>query len=86
MNRRLFVLACATVIEEMVPLMPEGTEYEVLDFGLHINPEHLRHTLQQHIDALQKPYDAVILGYGLCSQAVIAIQARQSPPGDSPGG
>ncbi len=79
MTRRLFVLACATVIEEMIPLIPEGTEYEILDFGLHINPEQLRHTLQQRIDVLQKPYDAVILGYGLCSQAVIGIQARQSP-------
>lgn len=79
MDRRLFVLACATVIEEMISLMPEGAEYEILDFGLHINPEQLRKTLQQRIDALKEPYDAVILGYGLCSQAVIGIQARQSP-------
>ncbi|RME33672.1 MAG: DUF1638 domain-containing protein [Thermoflexia bacterium] len=79
MNRRLFVLACATVVEEMVPLMPEGAEYEVLDFGLHVNPEHLRRTLQQRIDALMTPYEAIVLGYGLCSQAVIGLQARQSP-------
>ncbi len=79
MGRRLFVLACATVIEEMIPSCLEGAEYEVLDFGLHVNPEQLRKILQQRIDALEKPYDAIILGYGLCSQAVIGIQARQSP-------
>ncbi|MCS7178324.1 MAG: DUF1638 domain-containing protein [Anaerolineae bacterium] len=79
MTRRLFVLACATVMEEMIPLMSEGMEYEVLDFGLHIRPEQLRQTLQRRIDALEQPYDAVILGYGLCSHAVIGIRARHSP-------
>jgi hypothetical protein len=32
------VLACATVIEEMLPLLPPDVSYEVLDFGLHVNP------------------------------------------------
>jgi hypothetical protein len=31
------LIACATVIEEMLPLMPPELAYEVLDFGLHSN-------------------------------------------------
>ena len=33
-NCRTKVIACATVIEEMLPLMPPDIAYEVLDFGL----------------------------------------------------
>lgn len=74
MKQRLFVLACATVIEEMLPLMPSDTGYEVLDFGLHINPERLRLTLQEHVNRVPESYDVILLGYGLCSQAVIGLQ------------
>ncbi|MFN2285960.1 MAG: DUF1638 domain-containing protein, partial [Anaerolineae bacterium] len=70
------VMACATVIEEMQPLLPEGIAYQVFDFGLHINPAKLRHTLQQAIDAVNEQYDTIILGYGLCSQAIIGIRAN----------
>ncbi len=77
MNPRIFVLACATVIEEMLPLMPPGAGYEVLDFGLHINPDRLRSTLQERVDQVPDSYDVVLLGYGLCSQAVIGLHARR---------
>jgi hypothetical protein len=51
-------------------------QHQVLDFGLHVNPGKLRHTLQEAIDAASGKYDVIILGYGLCSQAVIGIQAN----------
>jgi len=35
------------VIEELLPLLPEGTDYETLDLGLHVNPDKLRTTLQR---------------------------------------
>jgi hypothetical protein len=70
------VMACATVIEEMQPLLPEGIAYQVFDFGLHIDPAKLRRTLQQAIDAVNEQYDTIILGYGLCSQAIIGIRAN----------
>ncbi|HSJ57270.1 MAG TPA: hypothetical protein VLC95_08815, partial [Anaerolineae bacterium] len=56
------VLACATVIEEMLPHLPPGVEYEVLDFGLHVNPEALRHSLQEAIDRLSERAGTIILG------------------------
>jgi hypothetical protein len=65
-HARRRVIACATVIEEMLPLLTPDIPYEVLDFGLHLNPAGLKKTLQ----------DRIILGYGLCSMAVVGLQAR----------
>ncbi len=73
---RTKVIACATVIEEMLPLMPAGMAYEVLDFGLHLKPENLKTTLQAAIDKAGVDFDTVILGYGLCSMAVVGLTAR----------
>jgi hypothetical protein len=70
------VMACATVIEEMLPHLPPGIDHQVFDFGLHVNPEKLRRTLQDAIDAVSGQYGTIILGYGLCSQAVIGIKAN----------
>jgi len=75
-GERTVVLACATVIEEMLPHLPPGVEHEVLDFGLHVNPDALRHSLQQAIDRLSAQADTIILGYGLCSQAVVGLRAN----------
>jgi hypothetical protein len=69
------VVACATVIEEILPLLPPAISYEVLDFGLHLNPENLRVKLQQAINAAGEEVDTLVLGYGLCSMAVIGLKA-----------
>jgi hypothetical protein len=76
MMERTAVIACATVIEEMMPHLPPDVKYEVLDFGLHVNPDALRNTLQETIDKISKTADRIILGYGLCSQAVVGLQAN----------
>ncbi len=71
--KRCKVIACATVIEEMRTLMPSGMAYEVLEFGLHTRPEKLKEALQKAIDSTGPEIDTIILGYGLCSQAVIGL-------------
>jgi len=70
------IIACATVIEEMQPMLPAGMVYEVLDFGLHLIPNNLKKTLQQAIDDQDGEFNTVILGYGLCSMAVVGLQTR----------
>ncbi|MAT95841.1 MAG: hypothetical protein CL608_01640 [Anaerolineaceae bacterium] len=76
-NGRTKVIACATVIEEMLPIMPPDLAYEVLDFGLHLIPGSLKTRLQEAIDtACAEEYDTIILGYGLCSLAVVGLEAR----------
>ncbi|TET49202.1 MAG: DUF1638 domain-containing protein [Anaerolineales bacterium] len=72
---RVKVVACATVVEEMLPLLPEGMTYEVLDFGLHLAPDRLRHMLQEAIDAAAGEADTIVLGYGLCSMAAVGLRA-----------
>lgn len=75
-EEQIAVIACATVIEEMMPHLLPGTRYEVLDFGLHVNPEALRSSLQRAIDRMAEAADRIILGYGLCSQAVVGLRAN----------
>lgn len=71
---RVKVIACATVIEEMLPLMPPEMDREVMDFGLHLHPGSLTEALQARIDAASG-YDHILLGYGLCSHAVVGLVA-----------
>lgn len=80
MTNRTVVIACATVIEEMLPLMPPDMERHILEFGLHVNPSELRRALQAKIDEVTSAHAednlTVLLGYGLCSQALVGIEAR----------
>jgi len=73
---RTKIIACATVIEEMLPILPTGMAYEVLDFGLHLKPEGLKQSLQTTIDANCAHFDTLLLGYGLCSMAIVGLKAR----------
>ena len=72
------VIACATVIEEMQGWLPPDVSHEVLDFGLHLRPEKLREALQAKIDQISPDADVLLLGYGLCSMAVVGLQARSA--------
>jgi hypothetical protein len=73
---RTKVIACATVMEEMLLHLPAGVESQVLDFGLHVNPKELKRILQEAIDAKAPETDTILLGYGLCSQAVVDLRAN----------
>jgi hypothetical protein len=72
---RCKLIACAAVIEEMLPFIPPRMSYEVLDFGLHINPKSLRIALQNAINSSAPDIETVLLGYGLCSQAVVRLRS-----------
>ncbi len=74
-NSKRKVIACATVIEEMLPFLPDDVSHEVLDFGLHLNPAELKKALQAKIEQASAEADILLLGYGLCSMAVIGLQA-----------
>jgi hypothetical protein len=69
------VIACATVVEEMLPLMPHQLTYEVLDFGLHTNPDKLRTALQAAIDSTPPDIKTVLLGVGLCAKSVVGLRS-----------
>jgi hypothetical protein len=71
------VIACATVIEELRSLLPPQIEPQVLDFGLHTRPAALREALQAEIDT-GDDVEVILLGYGMCSRAVIGVRARRA--------
>ena len=71
------IIACQVVIEELLPLLPEGTDYETLDLGLHVNPDKLRTTLQEKINASGKENGGILFGYGLCSRAVVGLHSEK---------
>lgn len=59
----------------MLPFLPEDVAYETLDFGLHLHPDQLRQSLQSKIDQASPHADVLLLGYGLCSLAVVGLKA-----------
>jgi hypothetical protein len=69
------LIACATVIEEMLPFLPPQLNHEVLAFGLHSNPDKLRHALQNAIDSSARDIETIFLGYGLCAQAAVGLKS-----------
>lgn len=72
------IIACAAVIEEMLPVLPPEITYEILDFGLHFRPENLQKILQETIDKTAYDADTLILGYGLCSNGVVGLRAPET--------
>ncbi|MFC1911246.1 DUF1638 domain-containing protein [Chloroflexota bacterium] len=72
---RCKLIACAAVIEEMSPFIPSAMSYEVLDLGLHTNPKSLKRTLQNAINSSAPDIETVLLGYGLCSQAIVGLRS-----------
>jgi hypothetical protein len=70
------IIACQVVIEEILPLLPEAVEYETLDYGLHVNPDELRKAIQAKIDASNDGKGMILLGYGLCSRAVVGLRSE----------
>ena len=72
------IIACETVIKEMLDFIPPGMKYHSVEPGLHLRPEKLKEILQQAIDKLTGDADTIIVGYGLCSMAVIGLRAAKS--------
>lgn len=53
--------------------------FQFLEQGLHNTPEILREQVQKAVDAVPEGYDAILIGYGLCSNGLMGIEARGVP-------
>jgi hypothetical protein len=69
------IISCATVAEELRHLGVPEDELTVLEFGLHVYPEELHEKLQEALDAIEGDCD-ILLGYGLCSNAVVGLRSE----------
>lgn len=71
------LIACAVVLAEIPPRLLEGVEVQALEGGLHNEPAALRARLQAAVDAAPAETGTILLGYGLCAQAVAGLHAGQ---------
>jgi hypothetical protein len=76
MMSKIKILACRTLEDEILAILPENVDAEFLEYGLHNTPGKLRQELQQRIDE-SEGYDTLLLGYGLCSNGVAGIKTEK---------
>lgn len=75
-NRSRWIIACATVAEELRLMGADPDRLVELEFGLHIYPDRLHEELQRRIDEVPGEGD-VVLGYGLCSNSVVGLRSAR---------
>jgi hypothetical protein len=78
---RYLLIACEVLAREAylcAAHSPHIIDIQLLDKGLHDTPETLRREIQARIDGADGRYDAVLLGYGLCSNSTAGILAREA--------
>lgn len=82
-TKRYRLLACEVLAREVylsAAFSPHIVDIELVEKGLHNRPDTLRLELQERIDnGRPKIYDAVLLGYGLCGNALLGMEARDIP-------
>lgn len=79
--KKMCVIACHVLWRELsyfASQSPHSFQYKFLKQGLHNVPDQLRQELQAAIDEVDGQYDAILIGYGLCSNGLMGIQARNT--------
>lgn len=71
---RILVIACSVFREQMESLANGSHSFIYLDQILHRTPENLREEIQKVIAGSQE-YSVLLLGYGLCSRAMVGLRA-----------
>ena len=79
---RLKMIVCDVLMREVCLLIakcPHIFDLEFTERDSHDQSDNLRKNLQDKIDdAVGKKYDAVLLGYGLCGNATVGLEARDT--------
>lgn len=80
---RLLCLACeafARPFYRHAATSPHLVDIHLFKIGLHNTPDQLRSVLQAAIDDVSaEPFDALVLGYGLCGRSTDGLTARKAP-------
>ena len=79
---RYHLIACHVLWRELcyyAALSPHFFSFNFVKQGLHNTPDLLREKLQEAVDAAPDDCDAILLGYGLCSNGVTGVVARSKP-------
>ena len=73
------IISCHVLWRELcyyASLSPNVYQFQFLRQGLHCTPDLLRAELQRAVDSVDEEYAAVLIGYGLCSNGLVGIRAR----------
>ncbi len=68
---RIGIVACDIFkreIESLTANDPDVIHLEFLEFALHVNPDVMRQTVLEKVNALQGKVDAVFIGYAICQK------------------
>lgn len=79
---RYKIISCHVLWRELCHYAAQSRNVFDLQFlkqGLHNTPDVLRSELQAAIDATPDEFDALLIGYGLCSNGIEGIVARDTP-------
>lgn len=64
----------------MAAFSPHVIDIDLVDKGLHTEPDRLREELQRRLDAVPAGrYEAILLGYGLCSNSLAGLTCAHTP-------
>ena len=81
---QVVVITCAVLeaeIEHFARDLSHIRHVEILQQGLHNEPDRLRSELQAAIDRVEArdgPLDAIVLGYGLCSRGIEGVRTQRA--------
>jgi hypothetical protein len=73
------LIACEVFRDEFEAVSPPHVSRAYLPQGLHRTPGKMPAAIQEAIDGAPAAADAILLGYGLCSNGVVGVAARQAP-------
>lgn len=80
---RLKLIACEVLARQVyycAALSPHVVDIELADKGLHTEPDRLRASLRDRLEAVPEGrYDAILLGYGLCSNSIVGLRSAHTP-------
>lgn len=77
---KIKLIACEVLLREFcraISESPHAVSVEFCPIGLHQTPEKLHEALQKAIDETDSSYDAICLGYGLCSRGTAGLAAGE---------
>lgn len=73
------VIACEVFKDEFLYCQKPGMSFTFLPQGYHRTPGQMPLAIQETIDAVPPTVETILLGYGLCSNGVVGVQAPHAP-------
>jgi hypothetical protein len=75
---RVVLIACPAVTGELADGAADGVDCRELEAHLHIKPDQLKEALRAAVAEADEPGVTIVLGYGLCSNAVLGLKTEHA--------